>query len=92
MRKKIIVFGLCLSLVLTSVTACSKNKSKTKTSEAVSSSTDNGSEEETVSLAQTDLAGKDTEFTTKINYVAEIGDKFVADNKDMLMYFMLNKL
>ena len=92
MRKKIIVFGLCLSLVLTSVTACSKNKSKTKTSEAVSSSTDNGSEEETVSLAQTDLAGKDTEFTTKINYVAEIGDKFVADNKDMLMYFMFSQL
>ncbi len=94
MRKKIVVFGLCLSLVLTSVTACSKNKKKTKTSESVTSSkTDSAaSDEETVSVSQADLAGKETEFTTKINYIAQMGDKFVADNRDMLTYFMFSQL
>lgn len=36
----------------------------------------------------TDLAGKDVVFTVTVNYILEMNDEFVKDNKDLLRYFL----
>ena len=40
------------------------------------------------SYGNEELAGKDVVFTVKVNYIAELSDEFVADNKDILTYFI----
>lgn len=37
---------------------------------------------------QEDLAGKDVVFTVKVNYILEMNDDFVKDNKELLKYFL----